>query len=186
VAERNRAQVPTFDPIPDEPEVQEITELASVVQAFVAKAGVDIATITGTTSIKTNGTVYWGTATGVYTNTQYQESKPEYQPDNTLQWRLTFTLPGLQLQAAQAYFAKVFFVDGTSTSELTWTQPALNASGSDQVFFYDKVVSSFATVVDVAIRGADQGWLSADEYTAFQNRIAATAWLNTVKWNDGR
>ena len=90
------------------------------------------------------------------------------------------------MQAAQAYFAKIFFTDGTATSELTWTQPALNASPSDQVFFYDRVLSSLGTIIDISTRAADQGWLSNDDYVALQNRITTTAWLNTVKWNDGR
>ena len=188
MAEHHRAAtLPSFhDTLPPVIEPMDAPESQAIVQAFAVKTGVNIATITGTASTPIKGTVYWGTATGVYTNTQYAESVAEYQPDNTLQYRLTFILTNVQLQAAQAYFAKIYFTDGTATSELTWTQPALNASGSDQVFFFDRVLSSFATTIDIATRAADQGWLSNDDYVAFQNRIAATAWLNTVKWNDGR
>jgi len=185
VAEHRRTAIlPSFH---DEPVIEEnVPESQAIVQAFTVKVGVDTSTVTGTTSVKVNGTIYWGTATGVYTNYMYREATYEWQPDNTLQYRLTYLLPNLQLQAAQAYFAKIFFTDGTATSELTWTQPALNASPSDQVFFYDRVLSSLGTIIDISTRAADQGWLSNDDYVALQNRITTTAWLNTVKWNDGR
>jgi len=152
--------------------------------------GVNIATITvnnGATPLP-GGTIRWGTATGVYTSgpALYTDCKRIVAQDGTVSYQLVFVITGIQLNAAQTYFAQVSYVGGNTSSEATWSQPGLNASASDQVNIHNRVKLELAHISDICVRGARFGWLSADDYNGLRRSISLVQNYNRIKWNDGR
>jgi len=173
-------------PTRDSPDIQ-------VVSAATVAFGNDTATVTVTQSTPfPGGSIQWGTATGVYTSGLQQHKKTVLTTSlnatnqQVLSYTLQFKLTGMQQAAAQAYFGQIRYDDGTLSSEFTWTQPGLNASANDQVFFYDKVLTDFAAIMNWAEKASQAGWMLPDQWTNFRNLVINTAWYNYVKWNDGR
>lgn len=162
----------------------EIIELA--VQTPVVAVGYNIATITVTDVVPNRYSCMWGTATGVYTNI-LPRTKPKrvYNQDGTMNWVTTFTLTNVQQAAAQAYFA-VVVLNGVLSSEITWTQPALNPNAADQVHVMYKVLMAVGNIADICARAATRGWMNGDEWNGLHRDIALVQQYNQIAWNDGR
>jgi hypothetical protein len=161
----------------------------------VSIGSADVATITVTSATPFTAAgawIQWGTATGVYTSGLQYFTKfkivTTYNATNqpVVSYVFTFKIPNLQLNAGQAYFAQVVLQDRTTSSEVTWTQPGQNTSPNDQVFFYDKVATDFAAIMQWATKASSAGWMLPDQWSNFKNLVVNTAWYNYVKWNDGR
>ena len=151
--------------------------------------GYDTATIIATSPTSfPGGWIQYGTATGVYTSglINHQKTIRVVAVDGTVSYVLTFKLTGLQQNAAQAYFAQIVFNDRTTSSEVTWTQPGLNSSPNDQVFFYDRVLTDFSAIMNWSNKASSAGWMLPDQWVNYKNLVVNTAWYNYVKWFDGR
>ena len=196
MAAERRARRSTDEPAEDFQEMDYPTvdspEVLAVATPTVAFGG-DTATITVSQATPfPGGWVQWGTATGVYTSglQQHRKVKVTYSINATNQlvptYTLQFFITGLQQNAAQAYFAQVVYDDRTSSSEITWTQPGLNANANDQVFFYDRVIVDFAAIMNWAEKASQAGWMLPGQWVNFRNLVINTVWYNYVKWNDGR
>jgi hypothetical protein len=151
--------------------------------------GFNIATVTinNATPLPAGYLVY-GTATGVYTSAPigYQPCKRVVAADGTVSYQLVFVITGIQLAAAQTYFAQVVYVGGSTSSEATWSQPGLNANAADLVHIQNKAKKQLARIADIAQKGARQGWLSNTDWVGLNRAKLAVQEYNRIKWNDGR
>src|SRR5215472_16969746 len=131
-------------------------EPQAALTALNAVGNSDWALITQTTATPRRGYLQYGTATGVYTVNIKPDilGTAEKQSDGTIQYRMTWNLPGFQLAAAQSYFAIVTYTDqaGGATTEITWSQPGLNASASDTVIFDNRNFPRLAQIAELAGR----------------------------------
>jgi hypothetical protein len=168
-----------------------IDELAIVAAgASAAAAGVNIATITAQPAdgLPHNGYVMWGTATGVYTGmTPPVFTKPTFDPATTNTYNVaTWEIDNLQNATDTNYFAKVFWDNGTQSTEVPFTIKGLNASPSDTVYFEPRNLTRLARISGIATKASAQGWLNPQEYQQFKLLVLSTSWFNHIGWFDGR
>ena len=146
------------------PATKDETEELALTPGTVAYPGYTVCTIINiNTSKQMRGYLSWGTAAGVYTHyLPAQLAVPVYNPDGSVGgYSLTFTIGkqyNLQQAANQIYYYAIFFSDATKTAEQQWTQPGLNASGSDGVILDNRNLTRMAAMAFIASRAAAQGW----------------------------
>ncbi len=164
-------------------------EATTIGPAPSVAVGYNIATITvNSPTPLPAGYIVYGTATGVYTSApiQYQPCKRVVAADGTVSYQLVFVITGIQVAAAQTYFAEVVYNGGNVSSEATWSQPGLNANTADLVHIQNKAQKQLARIADIAQKGSRQGWLSNSDWVGLNRAKLAVQEYNKIKWNDGR